>query len=88
MEQTHEIKLDTNYVEAVRSGDKTFEIRFNDRGYQKGDKLILRPWCTKHHCYDTGSLKIRADITYVTTYSQLSGWCVLGIKVTNKGKNQ
>ncbi len=89
MEQVHEVKLDIAYVDAVRCGDKPFEIRYNDRGYQKGDKLVLRPWCSINHCYDTDSLKIRADITYVTTYGQKDGWCVLGIRVTNnKGKTK
>ena len=34
---THKIKLKEQYAEAVEAGEKTFEIRHNDRGYQKGD---------------------------------------------------
>ena len=33
----HKIKLDEAYVKAILNGDKTFEVRHNDRGYQKGD---------------------------------------------------
>lgn len=36
---THEIKLSEQYAQAVMDGEKTFEIRYNDRGYQKGDKI-------------------------------------------------
>lgn len=36
---THRIKLKEQYVEAVEAGEKTFEIRYNDRGYQKGDLI-------------------------------------------------
>ena len=36
---THKIKLQKEFAEAVLSGDKCFEIRNNDRGYQKGDKV-------------------------------------------------
>ena len=36
---THEIKLSEQYAQAVKDGEKTFEIRYNDRGYQKGDKI-------------------------------------------------
>ena len=39
---THELKIERPYFLAVKSGEKTFEIRNNDRGYQKGDKVILR----------------------------------------------
>lgn len=34
---THKIKIKESFADAVYKGEKTFEIRFNDRGYQKGD---------------------------------------------------
>lgn len=34
---THEIKILEEFADAVYAGDKTFEVRKNDRGYQKGD---------------------------------------------------
>jgi hypothetical protein len=34
---THKIKLAESFADPVLSGDKCFEIRRNDRGYQKGD---------------------------------------------------
>ncbi|WP_273711461.1 DUF3850 domain-containing protein [Leuconostoc mesenteroides] len=37
----HELKLDTEYFDDVKSGLKTFEIRKNDRDYQAGDLLSL-----------------------------------------------
>lgn len=33
----HKIKLMEAFADAVLSGEKNFEIRLNDRGYQKGD---------------------------------------------------
>ncbi len=36
---THEIKIQKQFVEAVYLGEKTFEVRCNDRGYQKGDLI-------------------------------------------------
>ena len=33
----HEIKIQKEYAQAVYLGQKTFEVRENDRGYQKGD---------------------------------------------------
>lgn len=34
---THQLKLRKSYCDAVMSGEKNFEIRNNDRGFQKGD---------------------------------------------------
>lgn len=39
----HIIKLQKPYCDAVLSGDKTFEVRYNDRGYQKGDYVVFKP---------------------------------------------
>lgn len=36
---THELKIEPQYLENLKSGRKTFEIRFNDRDYQLGDYL-------------------------------------------------
>ena len=33
----HKIKINKAYADAVLSGEKPFEVRENDRGYQKGD---------------------------------------------------
>ena len=35
----HELKIDPRYLAALLSGEKTFEIRLNDRIYQSGDVL-------------------------------------------------
>lgn len=34
---THKIKLNYEFQEPILKGEKTFEIRCNDRGFQKGD---------------------------------------------------
>lgn len=41
---THELKVIPPYFDALVSGSKTFEVRKNDRAYQRGDVLILREW--------------------------------------------
>lgn len=40
----HDLKTAPVYFERVVSGEKTFEVRKDDRGFQSGDTLILREW--------------------------------------------
>lgn len=44
MSKLHKIKLQIGFCDAVLSGDKCFEIRKNDRGYQKGDYVQFIPF--------------------------------------------
>lgn len=39
----HHIKLKAQYCDPVLHGEKTFEVRNNDRGYQKGDHIVFIP---------------------------------------------
>jgi hypothetical protein len=40
----HSLKIWAEYFNAVASGQKTVELRNNDRSYAVGDTLILREW--------------------------------------------
>ena len=80
---THKIKIRESFADAVNRGDKTFEVRKNDRGYQKGDIVEFTVLYDSDGCeyVDHPLSKKRYVITYV-----LSGWgiedgfCVFGIK--------
>lgn len=79
--KVHKIKLLEDYCDAVLSGEKTFEIRKNDRGYQKGDHISFIP-VNRHYIqyYHRVSEKEYA-ITYVHSGLGLkNGYVVLGIK--------
>ena len=41
MTVTHELKCLPVYFDAVKRGDKNFEVRRDDRGFQKGDTIKL-----------------------------------------------
>lgn len=74
MEKTHKIKIDEEFADAVLCGDKNFEIRKNDRGYQKGDHVIfdvvdVSIFGTTHLDHPLNDLEF--EITYV-----LNGWHV------------
>lgn len=69
----HRIKLREEFADAVLSGDKCFEVRENDRGYQKGDLVQFRLVRSDGLYNNTHELNgVQFEITYV-----LSGW---GIK--------
>lgn len=69
---THNIKISDKFADAVLNGEKTFEVRYNDRGYNKGDKIVFTViddvTMPVSHPLNTKAY----EITYV-----LSGW---GIK--------
>ncbi len=44
----HKLKLNIEFCDAVFSGKKAFEVRFNDRGYQTGDRKPYNPQSAPH----------------------------------------
>ena len=87
MSVTHELKTLAPYWDAVNRGEKTFEVRRDDRGYRKGDVLKLhrlRSDMPTHYDMDDEFQKrtITKRITYILTGGQLGiepGYVVLGL---------
>ena len=79
--KTHKIKLLLDFCDDVLSGDKPFEIRENDRGYQKGDRVVFQPYepsdpFVKHPISD----KVY-EITYILNgWGLQNGYVVFGIR--------
>lgn len=40
----HELKIWPQFYCRVKDGSKTFEVRNNDRNFQRGDMVVLREW--------------------------------------------
>lgn len=40
----HELKTWPEFFDAVDRGEKTFEVRRDDRGFQVGDEIVLQRW--------------------------------------------
>ena len=76
----HELKILPEYFWAVNSGEKNFEIRKNDRNYQKHDILILKEWDGKEY---TGR-EVERSVGYVYhgdgSFGLAEGYCVLALK--------
>lgn len=79
MKNTHELKILPQYFQAVWEGNKTFELRKNDRDYRVGDTLVLREYSDGEY---TGSF-LKVIITYILKdcpeYGLNSEYCILGI---------
>ena len=78
---THKIKIEKTYADAVLSGDKTFEVRYDDRGYQKGDVVEFNVIDNYDHEINHPLNDKEFEITYVLHgWGIKDGWCVFGIK--------
>lgn len=76
----HILKLNMEFADAVLSGDKSFEIRYNDRGYQKGDLIQFQvndgPFELNHPLN-----KETFEITYIISgWGLKENWVALSIK--------
>lgn len=79
--QVHVLKCWPQFLEAVDSGVKPFELRRNDRPYRVGDHIILRGWDPMRQAY-TGK-RTTVLITYVLPGGQFGladDHCILGIR--------
>ena len=78
---THELKLNEEFFGDVLTGNKTFEVRKNDRDYKKGDSLKLLSYNPKTSKY-IGGEAIR-KITYILhggSWGIESGYVVIGMQ--------
>lgn len=70
----HTLKTDPPAFDAVERGDKTFEVRRDDRGFQKGDVLILEKFdrVKQRHVLDTWGNRqtLRRKIKFILTGGQ------------------
>lgn len=45
--KVHKLKVLSQFYEALETGEKTFELRKDDRGFKAGDFLLLQEWDSK-----------------------------------------
>ena len=75
----HELKIAPEYFEKVITGEKTFEVRRDDRPYAVLDALRLREYMG--HGY-TGR-EVTVGVSYILRDKNYvkDGFCILGIKL-------
>lgn len=74
MTTQHKLKCWTPYYLAIVAGDKKFDVRRDDRGFQKGDFVLLEQFDPKKLKYVTSSnghrYSIEKEIKYILTGGQ------------------
>lgn len=79
----HELKTWSHYFNLVKSGEKPFELRKNDRGFLAGHELLLREYNQHTQTY-TGQT-LRRKITCVLEGNEAEqfglqpGYCIMGL---------
>lgn len=94
--RVHELKTDPEVFRAVVNGLKTYEIRFNDRGFKVGDELLFRqteftgsqmhPGRQGLPLIYTGREARRTVSHILTGYGLQDGWCILSFAVLRSGE--
>ena len=82
--QKHELKTVPPYFDLILEGDKTGEMRYNDRYFQVGDRIIFKEWIEQERRY-TGR-ELTAKITHILFGGQFgieSGWVMLSFTLVN-----
>lgn len=81
---THVLKILKQYADEVAAGNKMFEVRKNDRNFQKGDHVQFMVIDQEGlHLLDT----VMYEITYVLAdfpTGLKKGYAVIGIRQLNK----
>jgi hypothetical protein len=75
----HDLKTWPQFFERILTGEKTFEVRKNDRRFKVGDVLVLREFEEWRNRGYTGR-SVRVAVTYITDFEQKPGFVVMAIK--------
>jgi len=79
----HELKTWSYYFNLVKSGEKPFELRKNNRGFLAGHELLLREFDPETQTYSGQTM--RRKITFVLEGSEAElfglkpGYCIMGL---------
>ena len=81
----HELKILPQYFQAVLDGIKTFELRKDDRDYQRGDILVLREWDGERYTGSEICVKLTGIVQNVGKYGLKYGYVIMGIRHLEPG---
>lgn len=79
---THALKCWPEYYEAIEMGEKTFDLRKDDRPYKVSDTVLMQEWDNEQGVYTgkEGAYIITYILRDVPKFGLKSGYAILGIK--------
>ena len=72
----HNVKIEGEYFTAIFNGEKTFEIRFDDRDYQEGDFIVFHK--TLSNGFVNGET-LQKRIGFITDFEQKQCYIVFSL---------
>ena len=78
----HKLKVDERFFIEVVNGQKPFEIRKDDRNYNRGDTVELHESQSNKNMSlfpTTTGRYVTAEIGFITRYGQADDFCVFGL---------
>ena len=78
---THDLKVWPEFFEALITGDKSFEVRKNDRAFRVGDRLLLHEWDNRKKKFTDRF--VEKTVTYVMLgghFGIANDYIVMGIR--------
>lgn len=76
--KTHELKCVQPFFDLVLEGDKTAEMRYNDRYFQVGDRILLKEWIEEERRFTGREIRLRiTHILFGGQYGIESGWVMI-----------
>jgi len=84
---SHELKIMQEYADEVYAGNKTFEVRKDDRNYRRGDRIVFRVVDSDKKEIPHPLTGKEYKITYILSgFHMDDGYVVLAIRPTGKKK--
>jgi len=77
----HQLKTWPKYFQAIKGGDKTFEYRKNDRGFEKGDILNLLEYNPDTQQYTGDELHVKVTYILEGQMGIIDGYAIMSIEV-------
>ncbi len=77
----HKLIIEKQFADAIYFGSKSFVVRKNDRGYNKGDIIMFNVMDDYHYNIDHPIMQEVYEVTYVLSgWGLLPGYVVLNLK--------
>jgi len=74
----HELKILPKFYAAVVSGEKRFELRYNDRDFKVGDELHLCEWADGK--YTGRATMVKVTFIYNVSLGLDREYCIMSIR--------